>query len=1051
MRRLLTLKYLLLPVLAAFVLTSVFYFSSRVGAQNKVVRAGQTDQSYDTTKGDSPMYPAGEEEEKPDLDKSIFQELIDWWNGVDQEEREASEEGDADLPSVARGKISKAEYMKLRGEYIGRLRGIEPDLPFDTTARSRAVNQMQRQESNLLKSSSNGFAPTVAWTEIGPFSVPNGQTQTGVPSPVNGRITAIVVDPTNSNIVYLGTAQGGVWRSNNGGTTWTSIFDNAQTLTVGALAIAPTNHSILYIGTGEPNLCGDCFFGVGVYRIDNADTTTGAAGDLQGPINPTMSYNNAGGAFTAPAFSGRSISQIAVSPTDPATIFVGTSTGASGSGGSGLGLVPNVGLVGLYRSTNATSAPGSVTFQKLGVTIGDGTTVDLPNTGSRRISDVIFEPGNPNNLLVSTFGAAAANDGGIFRTTNALAPSPTFTQTYTISTQRIRFAIQKTGAIVTVLAATSETSPTGASCAASTTQLGIVRRSVDGGVTFPTTNVTTAAAGGVIPTSGGYCGGQCFYNVTVAVNPTNANDMYLGGNARGTCSDAMKHSTDGIAFARDDTSVHADSHALAYSADGNFIYYGNDGGIWRRAAQTGGVATPAGTAWTDSNTNPLNMFQFVSLAVHPTDQNFTIGGTQDNGTEAQNGGQGNWVGAEGGDGGYALIDQSSTDTVNVTMYHTFYNQTSSLIGFDRATLGLCLATKDSWASRGFGFGTSAAPACDGTAKAATNGIVGTDAVLFYAPMELGPGTPNTLYFGTSRLYRSTNRGDTMTTASQIPISGTTNANGSPISTIAVSPKNDNLRMVGLQNGQVWGTSTGSNTLVNITSAAFPANPTGSTTNKFVGRARITPTNPDVAYVTFSFYAPAGQGVWKITNYQAATSATPAAPVWTAAGSGIPSVPINAFVVDPVNENYLYAGTDIGVYFSTDAGATWNPFGTGLPKVSVFDLAIQPTSRLLRAATHGRGMWEIPIPYAPTAAAATVGGRALTAAGRAISGARISLTDQNGKARTALTSSFGYYSFNGVPAGQTYVVSATAKGYRFGQSSQVINLSEDLTGLNFIAN
>jgi hypothetical protein len=163
-------------------------------------------------------------------------------------------------------------------------------------------------------------------------------------------------------------------------------------------------------------------------------------------------------------------------------------------------------------------------------------------------------------------------------------------------------------------------------------------------------------------------------------------------------------------------------------------------------------------------------------------------------------------------------------------------------------------------------------------------------------------------------------------------------------------------MVGLQNGQVWGTSTGSSTLVDLTSPA-PANPSGSTTNKFIGRAMIDPNNKNVAYITLSYYAPAGQGVWKITNLTSAAVTGGAAPVWTASSNGIPSIPINAFAIDPLNSNNLYAGTDIGVYFSNDGGANWSPFGAGLPRVAVFDLQIQPTSRLLRAATHGRGVWE----------------------------------------------------------------------------------------------
>src|SRR5207237_8051560 len=99
------------------------------------------------------------------------------------------------------------------------------------------------------------------------------------------------------------------------------------------------------------------------------------------------------------------------------------------------------------------------------------------------------------------------------------------------------------------------------------------------------------------------------------------------------------------------------------------------------------------------------------------------------------------------------------------------------------------------------------------------------------------------------------------------------------------------------------------------------------------RAVIDPNNKNIAYITFSFFAPAGQGVWKITNLGAATGASPVPPVWTAAGAGIPSIPINAFAVDPSNSTHLYAGTDIGVYLSTNGGASWAPFGVGLPRVA----------------------------------------------------------------------------------------------------------------------
>src|SRR5439155_11839640 len=154
---------------------------------------------------------------------------------------------------------------------------------------------------------------------------------------------------------------------------------------------------------------------------------------------------------------------------------------------------------------------------------------------------------------------------------------------------------------------------------------------------------------------------------------------------------------------------------------------------------------------------------------------------------------------------------------------------------------------DSWPTRGE-FGPIPVPAptpvaCDGGTEAYThNGLVLTTTVLFYAPMALGPGSPNTVYFGADRLYRSFDRGDTMTAVSQSPISGT-----SPISTIAIWNRGDNIRMIGLQNGQVFATSTGSSTLLDI-SPPIPANPTGSLINKFIGRAMIDPNNKNVAYV-----------------------------------------------------------------------------------------------------------------------------------------------------------------------------------------------------------
>ncbi|HYV24698.1 MAG TPA: hypothetical protein VE969_05625 [Pyrinomonadaceae bacterium] len=723
---------------------------------------------------------------------------------------------DADLGKHA-GRIDREEYLRARDEYIARKRGIEPGMPFNPELRSEAIDQMERQEKGgRLESLVIGgpASPPLfiggAWTAIGPAPLPNGQGSTAT----TGRVTSIAVDPTNANKVYLGTAQGGVWRSLNGGTTWEAIFDSADSLAIGALAVAPSNPTILYVGTGEFNSCGDCFFGAGLYRIDSVDT----APSLVGPINPQQTISN----LTYKVFNGRSITKILVSPTDAATIFVSTARGVGGSGANALGGIPTLAPRGVFRSTNATSS--SPTFQKL--VVNNDASVDSPGTGNADICDMAMEPGNPDNILVATIGLTIGS--GIYRSTNATSPSPTFSNQFTVTNStgnpvtgaRITLAINKISSTVTAYAGTSETPTNTSSC--TSTNSGAVRKSTDGGITW-----STQLTGG-----GGFCSGQCFYDMPIAVDPNNADLVYIGGQAASTCGGVVRKATDGgnivpapspsptpipNSFVQDSTGLHADNHALVFDGAGN-IYCGNDGGIWKRSA-----TAAAGTAWTNLNSSPLNTLQFESIAVHPTDRFLMIGGTQDNGTEFQQTSTGNWSQAEGGDGGYTLIDQGATDTTNVTMYHTFFNQQNSQVGFDRTINTVCLSTKNSWPTRGIGFNPvtgdpeQTTTSCDGTADYLHNGLSLTDNVLFYAPMALGPGAPNTVYFGTDRLYRSNDRGDHMTVVSQASLSNP-GGTGSPISSIGIWPGGDNLRLVGLQNGQVWATANGSTTLTNISPA-----------------------------------------------------------------------------------------------------------------------------------------------------------------------------------------------------------------------------------------
>src|SRR5665647_2359006 len=266
-----------------------------------------------------------------------------------------ADDNDADIPPFAKNLIDKGEYLHLRQDYINSLRGIPYNLPYNP--RVRAIETMRGME--LRKNGPGALVQSANWSFLGPSPIPNGQTATFV-TPVSGRVTCIAIHPTNENIVYVGTAQGGVFRSLDGGGTWTSIFDNALSMAIGALALAPSDPTILYVGTGEANFSADCYFGVGVYRINNADTSP----ILNGPINPSMTMTINGVSQSVQPFFNKGISKILVLPTNPDTIFVSTTTAV---GGEVAVVAPFTCPEGIFVSTNATSAPGSVTFKKLTV------------------------------------------------------------------------------------------------------------------------------------------------------------------------------------------------------------------------------------------------------------------------------------------------------------------------------------------------------------------------------------------------------------------------------------------------------------------------------------------------------------------------------------------------------------------------------------------------------------------------------------------------------------------------------------------------------------
>ena len=347
------------------------------------------------------------------------------------------------------------------------------------------------------------------WQELGPSPLGNNN---------SGRINAIVIDPANSDTVYVGAASGGVWKRQN--SVWTPLTDNMPSMLIGALAMDPTNSSVLYAGTGDSQACSSCYYGVGLYKTTDGDQ------------NWTILGSN--------AFAGRTFAKIVVSPSNPQIIFAAIMRSGGRNAVAGRGHPGMNGPLGIFRSQD-----GGTSFTQL----SNG----LPNAEA---SDVVMTPGDPNTLYAAIGDPFVATDNGVFKSTNGgdswtkLAGGlPT-----TIGRTVLGVAPSRAQRVYVWIA------NSGGPNRDQATSLGLYV-SDDAGVTFTARN-----PGSISSTQG-------WYDHAMAVHPTNADTVILGG------LNAVRTTNGGTSFTTV-TPPHVDQHFYAFAADGT-LYAGNDGGIQR--------------------------------------------------------------------------------------------------------------------------------------------------------------------------------------------------------------------------------------------------------------------------------------------------------------------------------------------------------------------------------------------------------------------------------------------------------------------------------------
>lgn len=689
------------------------------------------------------------------------------------------------------------------------------------------------------------------WISIGPQPTDHGS-----PFVAAGRVNSIAIDPRDNNTLYIAAAEGGVWKTTDGGSTWTPLTDQENSLASGAIAIDPSNPDTVYVGTGEDNNASDSYYGAGILKSTNAGQNWAS---IVGP------------------FLRDRIAAIAVHPSDGKTLL-----GAS--------------YTGLWRSTD-----GAMNWTRV---LG-------PASGSASASDVVFDPTNGN---IAYAGLQSTGSGsGVYKSTDAGATWVQLTGTGANALPSANVGRLSIG-IAPSNPSTLYVQIENTSSSKSGQLLGIWKTTDAGGTWNQLSGVPTASAGNFL-----------WYSNVVRVNPKDPN-MVIGGGLRlyrtldgGNTWSALPQQGAGGAF------LHVDQHAVAFTPDGAKLYIANDGGMYSTASPNGG-----GVTWTELN-DTLAITQFYpGMSLDPGDPQFALIGTQDNGTQQYSGSQ-NWSTFDCGDGAAAAADRLSS--------HILYAACApGSIGVGGTIFNaIIFKSIDGGQSDFF----------------AQYGIDQGDRLQFIPPLVMDFADPRVLYFGTTRIWQTLDGGGRWKVLSADLTGG-----AYTVKSIAISGSDPNVvyaatgttnaatDLVTPRPGLVWVTTRA----LDPAGAAWTQAAATGLPRKSVTRIAVDPLDPATVYAVVSGF---GTGHVFRSKDSGATFAD--------ISSNLPDMPVNDVVIDPDVPDTLYIATDAGVMISSNAGGSWAPLGSGLPKVVVHGLSLHRNARILRAATHGRGAWDIAVP------------------------------------------------------------------------------------------
>jgi Fibronectin type III domain/Repeat of unknown function (DUF346) len=465
------------------------------------------------------------------------------------------------------------------------------------------------------------------------------------------------------------------------------------------------------------------------------------------------------------------------------------------------------------------------------------------------------------------------------------------------------------------------------------------------------TTVSESSATNVMnpPGGGGYALG--FWANTIAVDPANAGHVLVGGVSVIASSNSGASWTD-VGHVYTGGRIHPDFHAIAFTHTGGIAYAANDGGVWS--------TSDLGANWTNLNAT-LQLTQYY--AGFAKDLNTFAGGSQDNGTSGRypgapaapalgmiNGGDGGWAQFRGGARYYTESQGGELQTVDTSKLATDLNN---------------------WTENG---------PCNYLNPLSPTGPSCNDRQGFpLTPFVASPNTPDNLYVGTYRVWRSGNGGEPAGGANWQAISGDLTV-PPPITTPPTAPT-DYIAYMAIRSISIAGvvhdvivTASQAGKVSMSTNAEsvtptwtditgnLPARTAGNsiTFNAFIPAIAINPVDPKEIWVALSSLT-LGR-VWHTINAGGSSTS------WTdLSGTGAGALPLTitkSIAVDPNHPTNVIVGTDSGAFVCLKCGGaavpSWSQLGTGLPNTRVQFLSVTDDGLNLVAWTHGRGAWATPL-------------------------------------------------------------------------------------------